>query len=73
MALRARKLREMSPDELAKEERELRDQIWKLQLQRSTGQLSDPNKVAERRRDLARVLTVMREMEPGPARRGGRR
>ncbi len=62
MALQAKKLREMSFEELAKEERELRDQIWKLQLQRSTGQLGDPHKVVARRRDLARVLTVLREL-----------
>jgi large subunit ribosomal protein L29 len=64
MALDASKLRDMSPAELEKEEREIRDAIWKLQLQRSTGQVRDPNKLRRIRKDLARVLTVRRAQEP---------
>jgi large subunit ribosomal protein L29 len=57
------KYRGMSPDELTKEERALRDQVWKLRQQMATGQLDRPHKVAEARRDLARLLTVRRELE----------
>jgi large subunit ribosomal protein L29 len=63
MALEASKLRNMSPAELEKEEREIRDAIWKAQLQRSTGQVRDPNKLRQIRKDLARVLTVRRAQE----------
>ena len=63
MALQASKLRNMSAHELDKEEREIRDAIWKLQLQRSTGQIQDPNKLRGLRKDLARVLTVRRAQE----------
>jgi large subunit ribosomal protein L29 len=63
MALEPQKLRDSSLDELIKEEKELRDQMWKLQLQKSTGQVQDPHKMREVRRDLARVLTVRREQE----------
>ncbi len=55
------KLRSMGVDDLQREELELRDEIWKLGLQRSTGQLQDPHKVRRKRHDLARVLTVMNE------------
>ncbi len=58
MARQAAKLRNMSEPELEKEEREIRDAIWKLQLQTSTGQVQDPNKLRGLRKDLARVLTV---------------
>ena len=67
MALEAAKLRNMSPGELEIEEREIRGSIWKLQLQRSTGQVQDPNKVRGLRKDLARVLTVRRAQELAPA------
>lgn len=60
MALAPSKLRDSSLDELVKEENELRDQIWKLQLQKSTGQVQDPHKLRGIRRDLARVLTEKR-------------
>jgi large subunit ribosomal protein L29 len=60
MAVNLTKLRGMSPEELDREARELRDEIWKLRLQRSTGQLQDPSKIRRTRHDLARVLTVRR-------------
>ncbi len=63
MGLKASKLKEMGPAELEKEEREIRDAIWKQQLQRATGQVQDPNKLREVRKDLARVLTVRRQRE----------
>lgn len=71
MALDAGKLRGQSPDELDKEEAELRGAIWKLQLQRAAGQAQDPHRMRGVRRDLARVLTVKRELERGDA--AGRR
>ena len=61
MALDLTKVRAMSLDELSKEEVELREEIWKLRLQQSTGQLQDVGKIRRRRHDLARVLTVRRE------------
>jgi large subunit ribosomal protein L29 len=64
MALDLSKLRNMSPQELDRESLELRDEIWKLRVQSSTGQLQDPGKVRRKRHDLARVLTVMRETAP---------
>ncbi len=63
MAVDIAKLRGMGPDELTKEETALREEIWKLRLQGTTGQLQDPNRVRQARRDLARVLTIRREQE----------
>lgn len=71
MARKASKLREFGFAELEKEERELRDAIWKQQLQRSTGQVQDPNKLRAARKDLARVLTARRQLEIAQA--GGRK
>ena len=62
MALDLTKTRAMTLDELSKEERELREEIWKIRLQRSTGQLQDTGKIRRKRHDLARVLTVRREL-----------
>jgi ribosomal protein L29 len=57
------KYRGMEPDVLAKEEAELRTAIWKMKLQKGTGQISDPLRLAVIKRDLARLLTVRRERE----------
>jgi len=71
MALESGKLRGMSDTELQKEADGLREEVWKLRMQKVTGQLQDPNRVTRARRDLARVLTIQREREIGPS-DGGR-
>ncbi len=63
MGLDLAKMRGLSIEELDKEEHGLREAIWKLRLQRATGQLSDPHKVRRTRQDLARILTIKRELE----------
>ena len=63
MAQSLMKLREMGAEELAKEEHSLREEIWKLRLQASTGQLTGPQRVRAAKKELARVLTVAREKE----------
>ena len=73
MATRANdltKLRAMSPADLAREELELRQEIWKLNLQRATGQLHDQHKVRHARRSLARLLTVQRQQAGATAAAG---
>jgi ribosomal protein L29 len=57
------KYRGMEPEVLAKEEAELRTAIWKMKLQKGTGQITDPLRLAVIKRDLARLLTVHRERE----------
>ena len=63
MGTDAEKLRARNPEELVRESHELRAEIWKLRVQRATGQLPHPEKIRVRRRELARVLTVLRERE----------
>ena len=63
--MKAAKLREQTVEELRDREKELAEKLFALRLQRVTGQLESPAKVREARRDLARVLTVLREMELG--------
>jgi len=72
MAQITSKLRGMSPEELSQEEQALREEIWKLRLQVTTGQLQDPQKVRRVRKDLARVLTVRRESERQAGKGAGR-
>ena len=71
MAKNISKLRNMSPEALQREEHGLREEIWKLRIQLTTGQLQDPQKVRRVRQDLARVLTVKREIELQAARTSG--
>jgi len=58
-------LRDLSVEDLRQRERDLDDQIFRLRLQKSTGQLESPVKVRSGRRELARVKTIIREKERG--------
>jgi len=66
----AHDFRELNDDDLRKRERDLDDQIFRLRIQKSMGQVDAPQKIRELRRDLARVKTVLR-MRGLPARRRG--
>jgi large subunit ribosomal protein L29 len=59
--MKASALRERSMDELNKTLGDLEEQLFKLRFQKSTGQIENPIKIREVRRDIARVLTVMNE------------
>lgn len=61
--MKASAMREMTRDELKDKENELAQQLFALRLQKVTGQLENPSKIPQARRDLARVLTVLGEMD----------
>jgi large subunit ribosomal protein L29 len=74
MAKELAKLEQLSDEDLGKEAVALREEIWKLRLQRATGQLQDTHKVRRTRRSLARILTLQRKRELAAAGGGdGRR
>ena len=56
-------IRELGVDDLQARERDLDDQLFRLRIQKSMGQLEAPAKVVTLRRDLARIKTVLRERE----------
>ena len=60
-------IRELSVDVLRDREKELDDQLFRLRIQKSMGQLEAPAKVREVRRDLARIKTILREKEQAQA------
>lgn len=58
---KARDLRILDEDELEDKLRELKEMLFNLRFQHATGQLDNPMKIKEARRDIARVCTVMTE------------
>lgn len=62
---KAATLRDQTAEELLSREQELAEQLFALRLQKVTGQLEKPSRVREVRKDLARVLTVLREKRGG--------
>ena len=55
--------RDLGVDELRQREKDMDDQLFRLRIQKSMGQLEAAHKLKELRRDLARVKTVLREKE----------
>jgi large subunit ribosomal protein L29 len=56
-------LRELDGDELIRKKAELKDQLFKLRFQHELGQLENAAKLQTVRRDIARIETVLKEMQ----------
>jgi large subunit ribosomal protein L29 len=54
-------VRELGGEDLRLREKDLDDQLFRLRIQKSMGQLEAPAKLRTLRRDLARVKTILRE------------
>ncbi len=61
--MNATELRGLSVEELNNKLDDLRQELFNLKFQNATGQLDNPNKLGQTKKDIARVLTVMREIE----------
>ncbi len=63
--MKAREIREMNNDELRKALNDSKEELFKLKFQLATGQLDNPMRIKEIKRDIARVQTIIRERELG--------
>jgi len=61
--MKASKVRELTGEELAKKEQDLREEMFRLRFQHVTGQLENPVRMRYLRRELARFITVRQEKE----------
>ncbi len=61
--MKASELRELSSEELNERLDHLRDELFNLKFQNATGQLESPMRVPQTKKDIARVLTILKEME----------
>lgn len=59
------KIRNLGPDELAHQQRDAADQLFRLKFQLKMGQTTGLKKMRELRKDLARIKTIARERELG--------
>jgi len=56
-------IRELDADQLQQKETELQEQLFRLRVQQSIGQLDNTLKLRETRRDIARVKTILKEKQ----------
>ena len=56
-------LREMTNEELLTKLADLREELFKLRFQATTGQLENTSRIGETRREIAQVLTIQRSKQ----------
>ena len=61
--MKVAEFRDLQVDELRQREKDMDDQLFRLRIQKSMGQLEAPAKVVALRRDLARIKTILRERD----------
>ena len=61
--MKAIEVRKMSAAELENKLVELKKDLFNLRLQHATTQLENPGRIAEVKKDLARVKTIIRELQ----------
>jgi large subunit ribosomal protein L29 len=61
--MKVAEFRDLHTDELRQREKDMDDQLFRLRIQKSMGQLEAAHKLKALRRDLARVKTVLREKD----------
>lgn len=60
---KVKELRELTDEELEKKLIDLKDELFRLRFQLATGQLENPLRIREVRRNFARAKTIARERE----------
>ena len=61
--MKAKELRELTDEDLNEKAKELGQELFNLRFQKATGQLGNTAIIPKTKRDLARVKTVLRELE----------
>ena len=63
MPSKAAELRELPDDELLARVDNAKEELFNLRFQQATGQLDNPTRIRQVRRDVARIATVLRQRE----------
>lgn len=68
--MKASKFRELNVDELEQKLTESRQKLFQLTYKNSSGQLKNPLEIRVLRKDIARIKTILREMELSKEKKG---
>ncbi len=70
--MKAKELRDQTTEELTLKERDLRQEVFNLKLQKAAGQLANTAGIVKAKKDLARVKTILRSREIASGAKGTR-
>ena len=60
--MKTSEIRELSPEEMQQKVDDLRQELFNLNFQHGSGQLENPQKLKQNKRDIARLKTIIREV-----------
>jgi large subunit ribosomal protein L29 len=61
--MKANKIRDLSKQEIVRKVDDLKQELFNLRFQLATGQLDNPMRIRQVRKDIARAKTILREIE----------
>ena len=61
--MKASEIRDMNIDEMEQKLSDLKEELFNLNFQHEIGQLENPQRMKETKRDIARIKTIIREVE----------
>jgi large subunit ribosomal protein L29 len=67
--MKAKELRELTTAEIEQKLAEFKEELFNLRFQLATGQLENPARIKQVRKDIARCKTILRQRELGIERR----
>ncbi len=65
--MKVKEFRSQSSDELAQKEKALKKELSELKYQRKIGRVEKPSRFSAIKRDIARIMTILREREIQPS------
>jgi len=63
--MKANEIRALSAEEMLRKVDDLKQEFFNLRFQHETGQLENPQKMKQTKRDIARVKTIIKQLELG--------
>ncbi|MDJ0815927.1 MAG: 50S ribosomal protein L29 [Desulfobacterales bacterium] len=60
--MKASEIRDMNPDEMQSKISDLREELFNLRFQHEIGQLENPQRMKQTKRDIARIETIIKEV-----------
>ncbi|HUV78948.1 MAG TPA: 50S ribosomal protein L29 [Desulfobacterales bacterium] len=63
--MKASEIRALSAEEMLRKADDLKQELFNLRFQHETGQLENPQKMKQTKRDIARVKTIIKQPELG--------
>jgi len=61
--VKAKKIRELTDDEINKKVSDYKEELFNLRFQLATGQLDNPMRIKDVRKNIARCKTILRQRE----------